>query len=197
MELMIGSVLLTAASFALCAFVLTNWLSVDWSTGVMAWTAVGVTLLFSLLSSTSDHTVRGSGAIGLALALIVASTALSIGVHELLPNPLTEATYSISAKNVFVFRHNVIAHVRLTDVGATLPRWVELELDGVVVQRAIPRPGQAVIRFRVRHNTVNEHACPQQVEIVASNGTYLDPPLTCRVANVVLTTSGRAALSRV
>jgi hypothetical protein len=172
-----GAVVGTTVLLALSGFVVTNWLSIRWTTGIILAVCVLATLLSTLCVSRPEPWSAGRGSGRLTAVLVLAIGVVAVSVHLSLPSVPVESAYSLSASSFHVSPAGASTDVTIHSVNHTAPRWLALVIDGDRVDTVIVGDGET----RIRLSSVGLPAgstCASQFSILASNGTYLSPPVT-------------------
>jgi hypothetical protein len=168
------------ALYALVGFLLTNWLSIRWTTGVILIVTVVGTIIATFATG-SAVSVRERGALGLAAALALSAAIVAVSVHLALPPVPVESAFSVSPSAAVVTSTGVSVKVTINSVGPAHPQWLMLMDDETELSRVDLPHLERSVTLRGTWPRGERSPCATQIEISASNGTYLTPVVDCDV----------------
>lgn len=175
-----GGTVATLAVVALCGFV-ASMHGLRVATAVVATPLLVLVAVFALLGVAGPSVRRAPLAPLLgALALGLAGLLGAMVAHLVLPAVPVEPAFSIEAARAVVSPTRVVVTVTVTRVRTVEPTqltlYVNLPPPAAV---AVVAPDQTVVRLAARLPAGTSCHSRLQVRVVASNGAFLTPPVTC------------------
>ncbi|HEV3211863.1 MAG TPA: hypothetical protein VGZ03_00565 [Acidimicrobiales bacterium] len=176
----LGGTVVTLAVLAVCGFAAATW-SLRVATAAVAVPLLVLVAIAALLGTAAPG-IRRAPLAPLVGALALGATALlgAMGTHLALPAAPVEPAFSIEAAHAVVSPTRVVVTVTVTRVRTDEPTQLTLYVNlPPPVAVALVAPEQTTVRLAARLPAGTSCRSALQLRVVASNGAFLTPPVTC------------------